>query len=188
MARGDGNGGKLTEKLKHFCREYAKDFNGSRAARAVGASEKTAKVQASRWLTFDNVQAELQRIQAARAKKLDVSAERVLNELARIGFARIDHVLSFDENGVHLKDSAELDEDALAAVAEVTHQVIRETDQEGKTVDRGTVRLKLHDKKGSLELLGRHLALFKDKIEVSTDEKLQGALGKLAGVVKQRVR
>ena len=33
---------KLTDKQKFFCKEYIKDFNATRAAKASGYSEKTA--------------------------------------------------------------------------------------------------------------------------------------------------
>jgi phage terminase small subunit len=63
-------------------------------------------------------------------------------------------VVSWGPDGVAVIDSASINDDAAAAVAEV-----------GKTP--GGIRVKLHDKVGAPEKLGRHLGMFKDKVEVA---------------------
>ena len=73
----------LTERQKLFCLEYIKDFNGNRAAIAAGYSAKTARGQAYDLLTRPHIQAEVQRLSAKRAKKLEVSAEWVLRKLVK---------------------------------------------------------------------------------------------------------
>jgi phage terminase small subunit len=55
---------KLTDKQKRFCEEYVKDWNGTRAAKAAGYSEKTAMEQASRLLSNVKVKDYIEEIQS----------------------------------------------------------------------------------------------------------------------------
>jgi phage terminase small subunit len=80
--------------------------------------------------------------------------KRVVAELARIGFSDIRQVVDWGPGSVTVRDSASIGDDAAAAVAEV-----------GKTATG--IKVKLYDKVGALEKLGRHLGMFKDKVEVA---------------------
>jgi phage terminase small subunit len=97
-----------------FVREYLLDLNGTRAAIAAGYSSKTASVAASRMLKKVKVQALLKQMMEERRHRLDISAERVLRELARIAF--FDPRKLFNHDG-SLKNIAELDADTAAAIA-----------------------------------------------------------------------
>lgn len=77
---------KLTEKQKIFCKEYIIDFNATRAAEAAGYSKKTSKEIASENLTKPNIQSEIARLTKGRNERLEVTADRVVAELAKIGF------------------------------------------------------------------------------------------------------
>ena len=59
--------------------------------------------------------------------------------------------------GVRLKNSEELTEDEAAVVSELSENI---------TENGGSLKFKLHDKKGALELLGRHLGIFNDKLKI----------------------
>jgi phage terminase small subunit len=161
-----------------FARFYFASLNATKAAEEAGYSARTAKQQGSRLLTRVDVQAELARLQKHHATANDISAGRVLEEYRRIAFARIDGALSFGPNGVTVKNSADLTPELLAAVSEVS---------EVRNVDGSvSVRLKFHSKADALAALRKHLGLdAPEKVEVSVDDKLQGALGKLSGVVKR---
>src|SRR5216683_4354026 len=67
-----------------FAREYLLDLNGTRAAVAAGYSSKTASVAASRMLRKVKVQALLKQRMEERQQRLDLSADRVLQEIAKI--------------------------------------------------------------------------------------------------------
>jgi hypothetical protein len=99
------------------------------------------------------VRARVDELIATAAEKAGVNIERVINELARIGSADIRQVVDWGPGSVTVKDSASIGDDAAAAVAEV-----------GKTAHG--IKVKLHDKVGALEKLGRHLGMFKDRVEV----------------------
>ncbi|MGN1161956.1 MAG: terminase small subunit [Candidatus Fimenecus sp.] len=69
---------KLTQQQELFCREYVIDYNGTQAACRAGYSEKTARSQASRLLTNDNILSRIHAIQIEELKKLSVTPESVI--------------------------------------------------------------------------------------------------------------
>jgi phage terminase small subunit len=113
-----------------------------------------ADASATKLLSRPEVRARIDELISAAAEKAGVTIERVVAELARIGFADIRRVVSWGPDGVVVLDSATIDDDAAAVVAEVC-----------KT--GAGIRVKLRDKVGALEKLGRHLSMFKDKVEVA---------------------
>jgi len=80
---------KLTGKQERFCREYLKDgkFNATRAAEAAGYSKKTAYSIGNENLKKPEIIKRLEQLQKKTNNKYDVSAERVVEELAKIGFS-----------------------------------------------------------------------------------------------------
>jgi len=86
---------KLTDKQKRFCKEYVIDFNATRAAEAAGYSKKTARATASETLTKQYIQDEIKRLTKKTTEKLEVSAERVVAELAQMGLTRKDTLGDF---------------------------------------------------------------------------------------------
>jgi len=94
-----------------FVREYLLDLNGTRAAAAAGYSSKSASVAASRMLRKVKVQALLKQWMEER---LDLSADRVLQEIAKIAFFDLRKLVNQDGS---LKNINELDADTVAAIA-----------------------------------------------------------------------
>lgn len=174
-ARGVKRGG-FTELQKRFVREYLADPCGSRAARKAGYSAKTAEWIAQSLLKKPHIAAAIAKGQKALAKRLDLTAENILRELARVGFADIRRVVEFGPDGVTLKDAGELTDDDAATIAEV-----------GQTETKVgvAVRLKQHDKLRALRMLGEHLRMFATRHEITGKDggplEVSGAavLGKL---------
>lgn len=155
----------LTPKQEVFRREYLIDLNGTRAAIAAGISESNAAVQASKWLRNPKIAAAIQAGMDKRAKKLDISAERVLQEIAKMAF--VDARKFFNADGT-IKPVTELDDDTAAALQGFDVEKLYQHFAKGAAQETGTVsKIKIADKTKSLELLGRHLKLFTDKVEVS---------------------
>lgn len=96
----------------------------------------------------------------AREKRTGITADNVLRELAKLAFSNIRDFASWQGQEVRFADSDGLTEGQAACISEISQTV---------TQHGGSFKIKLHDKKGSLELLGRHLKLFTDKIEHSGD-------------------
>ena len=151
---------RLTVKHRVFVAEYLTDFNATAAYRRAGytARGNSAEVNASRLLKNAKVAAAIDEAIEERLRALGVTSYRVLEELSRLAFSDIRNYVKWGTANVSLIDSEELADDEAAAVAEVSQT---------PTQHGNSVKFKLHDKKGSLELLGKHLKLFTDKREHS---------------------
>ena len=155
----------MTEKQKIFADEYLIDLNATRAYRVAYPSVKkdeTAAVAAARMLRNVKVAAYIQKRMQQRQERTEITQDRVLQELAAIAFARATDFAEVKSDRVIIKDTAELTEQQIRAIAGI---------KEGKF----GIEVKLNDKEKALELLGRHLGMFKDRVEVSglEDEKRQ---------------
>lgn len=156
----------LTPRQQAFVREYLVDLNGTQAAIRAGYSPKTANEQAPRLLANVSVQSAIQEAMAERSKATGITAERVLQEYAKIAFH--DARKLFHDNGAP-KNITEIDDETAGAIAGL--DVVEEFSGQGQ--DRVfvgyTKKYKLADKKGALDSLARHLGMFNDKIKVEVD-------------------
>jgi phage terminase small subunit len=161
---------KRSQREQIFAREYLLDFNATRAAIAAGLAPKSAAVEASKLLRKPKIQALITKLIEKKFEKLDISAERILQELARLGF--IDPANLFDEAG-SLKPIHQMDEDTRRAIAGLDHDELFEYFGKGQRKNVGTTtKVKLADKIRALELLGKYLKLFTEKVEVTASEDL----------------
>ena len=64
---------KLTEKQKRFVQEYLVDLNATAAAKRAGYSEKSASRIAVELLNKTQVSAEIQKQQAKRQKRVEIT-------------------------------------------------------------------------------------------------------------------
>jgi phage terminase small subunit len=157
---------KADARREIFAREYVIDLNGTRAAVAAGYSEKSAEVTASRLLRNAKVQKLIDELTAERAKRLDITADRVLEELGRMAFANMLDYMGVQQSGDAYIDLSKLTREQAAAIQEITVDEYAEgRGEEARQVKR--TRFKLADKRGSLKLIGKHLKMFTDKVEHS---------------------
>ncbi len=149
----------LSVKEERFAQEYLVDLNGMKAAIRAGYSVKTASSQASRLLTRVKVQECIQGLMAERSKRCEVTADKVLKEFAKIAF--IDIRKFYHENGI-LKLPNELDEDAAAAIAEISINEIWGYDitLEANVKQGEAKKVKTHDKLRALENIAKHLGWY----------------------------
>lgn len=155
----------LTQKQCAFVDEYLVDLNGTQAAIRAGYSAKTAHVTACRLLKNVKVKPVIQASMDARAKRLEISADNVLRELARIGFADIRDLVGWDEEHVWYRPSGQLTDEQAAVVSEVFSEAHSFTDTDGTVRTTLKLKLKTYDKLAALRDLGRHLKLFTDQVE-----------------------
>jgi phage terminase small subunit len=163
-----GNRLKADARQEIFIREYLKDLNATRAAIAVGYSEKTARAAASRLLTNVDIKKRVEEALAKKTDKLDITIERVLGELSKLAFSNMLDYMNTQEDGSAYTDLSKLTREQAAAIQEVTVDEYTEGRGENSRNVKRT-RVKLADKRGSLELLGKYLKLFTDKQEISGD-------------------
>lgn len=166
----------LTKKQKIFVDEYLIDLNATQAAIRAGYSPDTAGSIGSENLKKPEIRARIEKAMAERSKRTGINQDRIIMELAKIALLNPKGLVNFDE--ATIKEDA-TDED-VAAVASV--KVKRFPTKDGEGVER---EVKIYDKTKALELLGRHLGMFKDKVEVSgLDEekkKLEDILQQIRG-------
>ena len=146
-----------------FAREYVIDLNGERAALAAGYSAKTARAQASHLLTKNNVRAKIDALLSKRASKLEITGEKVLEELARLGFSNMMDYIRVQDGDAYV-DLSLLTRDQAAAIQEITVEEYTEGRGEEKR-DIKRTKLKLADKAKALEMLGRYRKLFTEQVE-----------------------
>ena len=173
MPRGKG----LTDKQAAFAREYVIDFNASAAAMRAGYSQRTAGRIAAELMQDARVQAEIQRLTAAKAARASMEADEVVEQLVNIVRSDISDVMTWgmseveDDEGLPLTlpngvailrpnvtvfNSADLPRAITGAIAEVS------------MTDKGTFRVKMHDKGAAIDKLMRHLGMFeKDNKQVA---------------------
>lgn len=170
---------KLTKKQKLFCDEYLIDLNATRAYKAAYKNikkDETARANSSRLLTNANIKSYIDKRMRDREKRTEITQDKVLEELSKIAFANgsdfakvvqksyMKPILDkegnkIDEEEVFYKDveltlTDDLSEDKKKAIA-----AIKQT--------KFGIEVASCDKVKALELLGKHLGMFTDKVEVN---------------------
>lgn len=158
---------ELNERQKQFCDEYLIDLNATQAAIRAGYKEKTAYSMGQRLLKNVEIQREIQKKKDKRSERTEITQDMVLRELAAIAFAdATDYVqvvqkpyLTEDGEEVFLPDVAITETNELTAIQKKAIVGIKQ--------GKNGIELKLNDKTKALELLGKHLGMFTDKVEVT---------------------
>lgn len=170
---------KLTAKQQRFCDEYLIDLNATQAAIRAGYSEKTATEQGARLLTNVKVQKYIQKRKADRVERTEITQDMVLMELASIAFSNAaDYAAIVEkdatiqtENGVLIPLCDENGEPVKYRTVEpVLTADLTETQKRALAVikkGRDGFEVKPYDKIRALELLGKHLGMFTEKVEVT---------------------
>jgi phage terminase small subunit len=164
LERLDKHVNELAPRRAQFVAEYLIDLNATRAAERAGYSPKTAYSQGQRLLKNVEVQGAIQAAMDKRATKLEITADRVLQEIAKLAF--FDPAAFFEDDG-SLKRIQDLDAHTRMAIAGIEVVELFEGSGEQKHAYGLLKKVKLADKGRNLERLGRHLKLFTDKSEHS---------------------
>lgn len=173
----------MNERQKRFAREYVIDLNATRAAVAAGYSPKTANEQGSQVLANLSVRRYVDKLLSERATRLEVKADRVVEEMARLAFSNMQDYIAVAPDGTYKGiDFSKLSRDQASAIQEIREDTTGGSgDGERKLILRTT--LKLADKSRNLELLARHLGIFQDKLHVTG---LEGLADRLAEARKNK--
>jgi phage terminase small subunit len=160
---------KLTKKQELFVAEYLVDLNATRAAMVAGYSEKTAKAQGSRLLTNVDVSEAIAAKHGKRLTNLEITADRVLQEIAKLAFH---DPRKFYESDGSLKRIQDIDDDTAMALAGMEVTELFEGTGDEKHCYGLLKKIKHSEKRASLELLGKHLKLFGDAAQAGINGKL----------------
>lgn len=156
----------LTPKQARFVDEYMVDLNATKAATRAGYSAKTAADIGRQLLRKTPVARAIAERQRVISDRTGVTAEAVVAELAKIGFANMQDYMRAGQQGDPYLDFSALTRDQAAALSEVTVEdfVVGRGD-DARDVRR--VKFKLHDKRAALVDLGKHLGIFTEKVELT---------------------
>jgi phage terminase small subunit len=163
---------RLTVRQRRFVDEYVVSLNGAEAARKAGISEAGASVRASKWLANAKVKAAIDARLRVLTASLEIKAERVILELARIATADMANYFRRDAHGeLEQIPLDELPPNLSACIQEIIVDATGGTgDGERRRVIR--TRFKLCPKVPALELLGRRFAMFTDRKEQYSENRL----------------
>ncbi|HZW51164.1 MAG TPA: terminase small subunit [Rudaea sp.] len=166
--RATGGEGVLSEKRARFVAEYLVDLNATQAAIRAGYSERTAYQQGSRLLSDVDIEAAIVAAQAERAERTQVTVDRVLLELARIGFSDISNYEVDDDGNVTLVEGA--DPQAMRAVSTLKRKTRIIPQKNGEPIVEHDVEIKLWDKNTGLANCGKHLGMFAENVNLRTPD------------------
>ncbi len=173
-------GEKLTPRQKLFVQEYLKDMNASRAYRAAGyrsGNDEAVQASASRLLWSAKLSRAVHGELLKRFTTSEITADRVLRELARIAFSNMADFLRVNPDGSFVIDLSNVDRDAGAAICDAATT-------EGE--HSKSVKIKLHSKLSALDMLGKYLKLFNETTPAVSTEGHALLLDALSGAVSLR--
>lgn len=168
----------MTDAQKRFCDEYLIDLNATRAYKVAYPDckkDETANAASSRMLRNVKVQEYISEKQQEIEKRTEITQDKVIKELANIAFFNIRNI--YNNNGT-LKAIKDINEETIRAISSV--KVLQKAgamkisiNMEGKDnevpiehIKEQTIEFKTNDKVKALELLGKHLGMFKEKVTI----------------------
>ena len=156
----------LTAKQKRFVEEYLIDLNATQAAIRAGYSEKTANRIGTENLSKLVIQNEIQKRMKDREVRTEITQDKVIQELAAIAFSNgADYSKIVSKTGINLKgEEVEYSDVEVVNTDELTPE-------QKKAIscikqNKYGIAVETCDKVKALELLGKHLGMFKDKVEI----------------------
>ena len=151
------NESDLTDNQKLFCIEFIKCFNATKAyQRVYSCSYNSAMSNASKLLTNTKVKAEIQRLKLAKLNRVMLSEDDIFQKMMDIAFSDITDYSDFDNKGIIVKSSKEIDGTLIAEI---------------RQDDKG-IKIKLLDKMQALKWLGDRLDLLPTESGMKLDIEL----------------
>lgn len=174
----------LNERQQRFVEEYLIDLNATQAAIRSGYSQKTAYSMGQRLLKHVEVQRQIQERKQDRVERTEITQDMVLKELASIAFSNaadyasvIEKQAMVDVEGVMLPMH---DAEGNPVMYRTVEPVLTEelTDEQKKALSvikkgKDGFEIKPYDKVRALELLGKHLGMFTDKLDINSDVDME---------------
>lgn len=157
---------KLTPRQEQFIQEYLIDLNATQAYIRAGYAVTGAGESAHDLLKRPEVARRIAMAKAQRVTRTRFSQDQVLHEMSLLAHSRIDWFRIDDAGQVELTERAPVG--AMGCIQaikrRVTHKSNPQTGEQSTTYD---VEIKLWDKPTPLKLMGRHVGLFPDRVELT---------------------
>lgn len=147
----------MTDKQEVFCHQYIIDWNATRAAKAAGYSEDSAKVIGYQNYTKLYIQEYINRIKDNYAKEAGISKIKQLKELAKIAYSSISNM---HESWIERKVFEDISEEQRAAIESIDTKILKKNigdDEIPEIVDVEYVKIKLYSKLTALSEINKML-------------------------------
>ena len=141
---------RLTPKQARFVEEYLFDLNAAQAAIRAGYRADNARSIGFENLTKPDIREAIEAAQRERSARTGITADRVVQEIARVAFSSLRDVMAWGPTGASVLPDDKITPDAAAAIAEITET-------------NAGIKIKLHNKVAALEQLAKHVGLYQDR-------------------------
>ena len=152
-------------KRERFCQEYIIDLNATKAAERSKYSKRTANEQGARLLANVSVQNRIAELKEERAMRTQVTQDRIGEELKLLAFSDFrDYGEVVGELGIDrlkLKTFDQIGEGKTRAIQSITERISEKNVQ---------LSFKLHGKLPAIELLGRHIGMFVERMALTGED------------------
>jgi phage terminase small subunit len=155
---------KLTAKQKKFIEEYLFDLNATQAAIRAGYSVDSAYSIGNENLKKPEIKSSIDKAIAERSRRTGINTDRVLRELGKIAFINPADVINLDTATV--KEEATRED--TACIQSIKIKTIPTED--GDITER---EIKTYDKLKALELCGKHLGMWTERIDLNASMGVQ---------------
>lgn len=177
------NDRKLTPKQQQFVQRYLVDFNATKAYKESYPnckSDNTARTNGAKLLAKANIQEAVSKAQKKVAKRNEVDQDWIVQRLKWQADARMSKVAECMGRGeLALKD--EMTEEEMDALSSYS---ISETN--GAESNSKSIRFQVKDPTKSLELLGKHIGMWKDKDDGGTGKEASSSIkARLAEILEE---
>lgn len=146
---------RLTPKQSRFVEEYLTDLNATQAAIRAGYRQQNAGIIGFENLTKPYIRDAIEAAQRERSARTGITADRVVQEIARVAFSSLRDVMAWGPTGASVLPDDKITPDAAAAIAEITET-------------NAGIKIKLHNKVAALEQLAKHVGLYGGKQDGET--------------------
>lgn len=148
---------KLTNKQRRFCEEYLIDLNATQSAIRAGYSEKTAGQIGEQNLKKLEIQSLISILQEKKSKELNISQNKVLNELCKVAFGDVKNY--FDAKG-NLIDISKLENQISASIKSITVQQDKIEKNNKNVIETSIKKIESYDKLRALDTINKMLGYY----------------------------
>lgn len=150
-----------------FCHEYLKDLNATAAYKRVYGEKKnpkTAEVNATKLLGNAKVKVRVKELTDARNERTDCDADAFIKQLEHMAMFDPIEVLDWDGFSLNVRKLEDVPVEARRMITSMKER--KEFSDDGEFLG-SSLEVKFASKEKVMELFGRHLGVFNDKLQVT---------------------
>ena len=156
----------INDQHRHFCLDYLKHFNATKAAKNAGYSPRTAGKMAWKLLQREDVQAFLHDKKKQLEMEADIELLEIIRHLREMAFFDISDILQDNGDILPVSQWPDIAKKVVSGLdVEVRYELL---DEEAVEIKVKKVRIPSREK--NTENLGRYVGAFTDKMKVDTGD------------------